>query len=515
MGKYKKLLVIIFYVIVLLSSSAISKEVDTIFRQIQNNNTKKLSLSEDNYLKAALSPHSPIAILSDDDFISQGFPGNGTESEPYQMKNLDITTIQQVGIYVRNTTKYFQILNCFIMALEFGILIDEIAPYTATVENNTCVDHIYYGIYIIESNYVKVKNNKCHENQLGIAINTAHHLEILNNICQNNIEGISVLYSAFTSITNNILSLNRYGINAYYLENSFVEKNELIDSIYSGISLTYSQYSQIEQNYCTDGVFGIFTEMSHDISIIDNKCSNNNQDGIYSRDTNDTQIFNNYSARNNESGIRISICSNITVLSNTCVENKNSGIFTYYGEFTSLNPPEIIENLCRNNTIGMRIWETYHAIIRNNTVESNGQGILLVDSKNTEITDNILLKNKKYGVKIDTLLSTWNEIYGNYFICNNFEGTDTGFSQALDNSYNNRWYNYDTKNGNYWTDFNGEGEYQIDGNHNTTDPYPFVYNYDCCTDIPTEESSLNLLIFLLSFIGITAICRRRIKRKNF
>ncbi|MCE7742018.1 MAG: hypothetical protein GOP50_06130 [Candidatus Heimdallarchaeota archaeon] len=514
-----KLLKIYFYSTVLIFLCAtISHQLDQldsdsdnmrVLSQIKNLQDKPLlGITK---AKSGLTPHSSIIILSDEDFITQGFPGEGTPTNPYRIENYEISTIFAVGIYVFNTTKSFIISNCFISALEDGIVITDIIAGTVVIENNTCAYHNSEGIYVWGSNNIFIRKNECYGNRNGIATDHVDYLEIKENYCHNNGNSIKSVYSNHAIVTDNTLSGG--GIITYYVDYSIFERNVIVNYGLCGISLIWGEHNRIENNYCTGGVFGIITDMAQNITIINNECSKNNIDGIFSRDTDDSLILDNYSNRNNESGIRIDGCSNMTVLKNTCTENKDAGIYTYYDSSTSVIPLIIEDNTCRNNTLGMRIWETFHAKIWNNTVESNGQGILLVDSKYTEIVNNILLKNRKYGLKIDTSLSTSNVIYSNYFLCNNLNGTEDGYSQAYDESFND-WYDENTNTGNYYSDYSGEGEYQIDGRTNRTDPYPFVYDYDCYnTDVPTEETHSVLIIFILSFIGLTSISRKKARMR--
>ncbi|MCG3217292.1 MAG: hypothetical protein KAS63_11225, partial [Candidatus Heimdallarchaeota archaeon] len=48
-------------------------------------------------------PHDPILIDSDDDFITYGFPGNGTEINPYIIENYNIITTTENGISISFT----------------------------------------------------------------------------------------------------------------------------------------------------------------------------------------------------------------------------------------------------------------------------------------------------------------------------------------------------------------------------------------------------------------------------
>ncbi len=515
--KYETIFIYCVLFLILFPSKIRLSNSEVIAELSQTDNLNQNSYPKMNKMKTELIPHQSIIILSDEDFITQGFPGEGTPSDPYQIENYDITTTFGIGMYVFNTTKSFTISNCFISALDWGIVITDIISGTAIIENNTCINHNYDGIYVWGSSQVYLRQNECYGNRNGIATDRGEYLEIKKNYCHDNRNGIRLLYSEHSKVMDNTLELNHDGIDTYYVKNTIFERNVIVDYGYSGISMWWGKHNRVENNYCTRGVFGIVVNMSQNISIIENECSKNNQDGIYSNEMDDSLILDNFFTKNNESGIRIARCSKGTVANNTCTENKDAGIFTYYGSFTSLTPPIIEDNVCKNNTIGMRVWETHHAIIRNNTCESNGQGILLVDSKYIEIVNNTLLRNRKYGVKIATLLSTWNVIHHNYFICNNLNGTEDGYSQAFDDSYNNKWYDDDSSTGNFWTDYEGEGEYSIDGKYNMTDPYPSVYNYDCqvtseTTAEPTEESFFSVLIVLLSFLGITITAKTRHRR---
>lgn len=56
-------------------------------------------------------PHAPIKITSNADFKALGFPGEGTQSVPYVIEDLNITSSTQDLIAIQETTKYFSIQN--------------------------------------------------------------------------------------------------------------------------------------------------------------------------------------------------------------------------------------------------------------------------------------------------------------------------------------------------------------------------------------------------------------------
>ena len=457
-------------------------------------------------IKSVLTPHENIVILNDEDFVAYGFPGDGTLSNPYRIENYDITTSFGIGVYIYNTTKNFLVSNCLVSAIDYGIVITDIISGDIIIENNTCANHNFEGIYVWNSTNIKITENVCYENRNGIRADHADYLEIMNNYCYDNGGSIYLIHVSHALISDNTM-LNG-GIRISYVEYSIIERNVVVNYDYSGIDMSWGGHNRIVSNYCTKGVFGIITEGTQNVTILENECSENNQDGIFSRNTDDSVILNNYCTRNNESGIRIVTSLNISVTENICTENKNTGIYTYYDSTTIAIPPIIKDNYCRNNTIGIRIWKTYSARITNNTIESNEHGILLVDSKYTEIDNNILLKNRMYGIKIE-LYSSSNVIYTNYFLCNNLNGTEEGNSQAYDAGHND-WYNEETNVGNYYSDYTGEGEYQIDGKYERTDPYPQLYEYCCYDNKKTMSLSiLSTITFLLAYLGVIDIYRRK------
>ncbi len=62
----------------------------------------------------AQSTHSPIVISSDEDFKTQGWPGNGTRMNPYVIGNLTISS-NDVALSVSGTSVHFIIANCMFL----------------------------------------------------------------------------------------------------------------------------------------------------------------------------------------------------------------------------------------------------------------------------------------------------------------------------------------------------------------------------------------------------------------
>ncbi|MHA1122440.1 MAG: hypothetical protein ACTSPC_06475 [Candidatus Heimdallarchaeota archaeon] len=87
-----------------------------------------------------LVEHAPILIVSNNDFETLNFTGEGTNLEPYIITNLFINASGVTnGIEIHNTNAYFEIKNCTILTDYIAILLSATAASTAKIINNTCI----------------------------------------------------------------------------------------------------------------------------------------------------------------------------------------------------------------------------------------------------------------------------------------------------------------------------------------------------------------------------------------
>lgn len=147
----------------------------------------------------------PVVVTCDYDFSLYQFPGLGTSTHPYRIENFVIHSSASYGIHITNTTRPFIIQNCFISSVSVGILISDVAPGTAQVENNTCSD-----------------------NEIGIKVLSTQSVEVKDNYLAENINGVVLDSSLFSDVTNNEFNSNdHYGI--------FVNENSLRNSIHHNL----------------------------------------------------------------------------------------------------------------------------------------------------------------------------------------------------------------------------------------------------------------------------------------
>jgi len=117
--------------------------------------------------------HVPILINGTDDFVTQAWPGTGTEEDPYLFQGLNITHEEDLmGIHIFNTSAYVLIQDCYInqgsaymgmylenvshVTVEYTTIIAEAMGIFVVFANNTQLSHSYVksvsmGLYIVYS----------------------------------------------------------------------------------------------------------------------------------------------------------------------------------------------------------------------------------------------------------------------------------------------------------------------------------------------------------------------------
>lgn len=212
------------------------------------------------------------------------------------------------------------------------------------------------------------------------------------------------------------------------------------------------------------------------VQILENLIEVNQKYGIWIENTNDAYIAKNILGPDTVIGVRLENCSSVTITENICDGNAGAGII-----FAKSDHITVTKNTVKNNVlIGIQLKFTNDSLVAYNQIEYQAE----------------------YGVKAD-FGSCNNIIHHNNLISNNI---GTGEPQAYDGGFYNLWYDETTLEGNYWDDWNGEGNYSILGTANSYDPYPLAKPYS------TEEASFPYYLFILTFISLTYIIQRKRKR---
>ncbi len=477
------------------------------------------AVEENNYRSTSLelTPHDPIYITSDSDF--NVFPGTGIEIDPYVIDGYNITTTEDYGIYITETTKYFIVCNCYVDVEEYGIYIDEVVYGTATVINNTCSNNGYDGIKLKYSGNSTVENNMCNNNvDDSIVLWSSGSSNVENNTCNNNNRGIYLVFSGSSNVANNTCSNNNnYGIWLHYSGSSNVANNtftncglciseDTIDAYLSYIvennwvnGKKLGFYTNLDSIIISEPVYGQLKLVNCTNVTVRDQILNNATTGLSLCYCTYSVIINITCNNNNNRGIYLWSSGSSTVANNTC-SNNGMGIY-----LCSSSSSIVANNTCNNNYCeGIRLYCSSSSTVANNTCNNNYYGILLWSSDFCVVTYNLLQENEGYGVYL-IYDSDNNLIHHNTFVDNNLEGT----SQAYDDCVNNTWYDTATLEGNYWSDWSGIGSYSIDGDANSVDLYPLV------EPVIVEYPQIVLITLLLSIVPLflTRIISKKAKKK--
>ncbi|MEM3445238.1 MAG: NosD domain-containing protein [Thermoplasmata archaeon] len=370
------------------------------------------------------------------------------------------------------------------------------------IENNYLESLLSYGVFCEASDNITVNLNKfrfCGDgdvwlqnttkstisrNKMEHCYDTSIHMEnanenyISSNLISNSSFGLYIFYSNLNKVEGNVVYDCTAGIVVKNSSENEVVGNNVSNSIQMSIYLIYSGKIYVGGNTLTqNGWDGITVKGSTDCILAHNNISKNLELGICVTESNGLNISSNNISGNGAGGILLYFSEDIHLFGNNISMHPNA-----YGLCISLSQSnEVMESNFTGNRIGIFISCSDENLISRNNISDNLYGISILSSNFNMLTLNFVGNNTYYGVSVDMYdeetPSMYNVITRNIFWQNNL-GTRgvLGNSQAYDNCSNNSWYDADAKEGNYWSNWDGNGwgsanAYPIDGGK-ASDWYP-------------------------------------------
>lgn len=226
------------------------------------------------FLTSEYSTDNPVVITSDLDFETQGWPGNGSVTNPYRIEGLSITD-GGTSISISGTSSHFVVQDCIIQSNtsmeDVGIYLDGTSNGTIRncsidgkyrgVEVWYSIDYviddnsIMNGIYAMEVNYGDFGNitrNEASECYAGVQAHYCEDANISSNVFTNN-RGVGVYVGGGEggAVYNNTIQDSQSGIKSMNMVNTIFEDNS-IDCEY-GFSIDNSQHITVKDNVISTG----------------------------------------------------------------------------------------------------------------------------------------------------------------------------------------------------------------------------------------------------------------------
>ena len=288
------------------------------------------------------TPHDPISINGNAGFtsqaVSEGWAGDGTEGNPYIIKNYDINASSAHGIKIRNTNAYFIIRNCVIHD-GYGVYPHYYGIYFYNVQNGK-IDNVTsynnnYGVYLYySSNNNTITNCAVYNNSRGIYLDYSSNNNITNCAVYNNYDnGIRLDYSSNNILRDNVLENNTYNFGVLGWDVSDYEQDIDTSNTINGKPIYYI----IEQSGL---VFNCFQTMSTGylglIScsniLVENCTFTDNIQGLLLVNTSYATITNCAVYNNEYYGIWLDSSSNNEIHYNNIYGNTDYGVYNWNSE---------------------------------------------------------------------------------------------------------------------------------------------------------------------------------------
>ncbi len=223
----KSLFLITLYVMSAIFGIFLLSILDTSDIPFEQNNLKLINEKVQSTDSLAYTPHSPIFIDGVPALIAGGWPGSGTNEDPYVISGLNITGPPTVSlIEIKNIPVSIKINNCILIGGRNGIEFSEVGSKEATISiisHNIITKSVEHGI-LLSCNTTLIKSNTITFNgrsgiyfsDYGVNINIS-----CNNILSNTEYGVEIPQSHmdFNEISWNCFIGNNPGGSSQALDN--------------------------------------------------------------------------------------------------------------------------------------------------------------------------------------------------------------------------------------------------------------------------------------------------------
>ncbi|MCF2138240.1 MAG: right-handed parallel beta-helix repeat-containing protein [Candidatus Thorarchaeota archaeon] len=316
--------------------------------------------------------HVPIIISKAQDFITQGWPGSGTELDPFLISGLNITyDVNLVSINITNTDAHFKIVDCVINQLSSSFYAIYLANVShASIEYTTLASK-GDGIFLSNATSTRVMNTDLTINSSGF--NAVRIISSDDVVVQDCVITASSGRAVYLTDSNNLLvkdisfegSLSYYGI-FLYNSNSTSIMGFIADTTFTIAYASYVRDFSITGSGGTNLNYGVRLDNAQNVTISNTNITSSSY-GIY---------------------VLGGVVSDITIKGCRISSSNNYGIYSV----VSTNNTQILNNRIFSSLHGIMLQSSFGVSIIGNTIEdiSKGKVMVLSNSQDLVLTDNTI-----------------------------------------------------------------------------------------------------------------------------
>jgi len=391
-------------------------------------NVQPVKASGTIYIKADGSIDQPTAPISTVDNVTYTFTGNISDEVVVERSNIVIDgnryTLQGNGtgngfaLSVINVT----IKNTNIKGFENGVFIAKHSSHNIVSGNN--ITNNSDGVYLDgPSSYNTVSENNIINNSRAIFLIYSANNIISGNNVRDNDNGIYLAgTSSKNNVSNNAVTNNTiYGIYLSCSPNNIVSGNNVTNNEY-GIRLSsYSPYNTLSENVMNGNKYNFGVEgygLSHFVHSIDDSNLVNGKPVYYLVNQSDLVI--NPVNYPQVGYLGLINCTSVTVESLT-MTNNGQGLL-----LVNTNNSRVTDNnMINNDDYGIYLYQSSNNILCRNNVSNSDRGIYLTSSSNDNTISNNNIKINNNGIY---LAGAFNNMIHVNNITHNGKGITLGFS---------------------------------------------------------------------------------------
>jgi parallel beta-helix repeat protein len=371
--------------------------------------------------------HVPIVIDGDSDFTSQGWPGTGSELDPYVIYGLRINYDLGVPlIQIWNTDSYFVIRDCLIDQESFITAVEFVNTTHGTIEYTT-VSSGGVGIYCENANNTRVDHVFSDAVLRAAYITVSHSTDIAyGNFSSFDWDAILVELSNYVTISHCKLEAYNSGLDLVNSNNTLCTDTEVFArTTQVGIwSIGNDDATFIRLTVHQSGT-AFYSMNCPGITISDSRL-NGGSLGLYIWSSYNATVVDSYMEAPTGIGAYLEWCHYAQFSGNEINNTGGLGLLWYGSDNSTIND----NTLRQTGTHGIELYLADNVLVANNDVFEAGQvGINATDSHMLNIVDSYIYQAVLGGIYLkrcnDTIIDS-----------NHIDQLSSGYPLVVDDSVN-------------------------------------------------------------------------------